>query len=644
MESATTLLEARGIRKTYGPVVALTSAELNVAPGEVHALLGANGAGKSTLVKVLTGVIKADAGEIVVARSRAVQRVLAGAGRAHRPRTRFPGSGAGARPDGRAEPAPHTVEHLVRPRAPAGVEPGRRLLGTCRRRAASDAANGRSRACDGARSAAARARRDHGRAAIRPRRARVHGDARVARAWAFRSVHHAPARRGGRHLRPGDDPSRRAKRGDDRSAGERRARRSSSTCSGPRPRAPRRPPPGARGHGAGLRRGEARPSLPARVPPDRAGRGRVALPAPRRDPRRRSARRPGAGRALRRAVGDRMSRGGADPRARRAPPRATRRTTRSAARRGSCRRTGCARSCRRARSGRTSRLRGTNAAPVGPINMRDERRRIGTAIHGLQIDMRAAATGRRLSGGNQQKVTIARWLATGLPTRPSLRPDARHRRRNEAAGLRALAAARTRRRGVLFFSSRAGGVPARLRPRRHAFRRPDHGQARRPRRQTRQRCFARCTGSSRRARQRERRDRRRLTARRPSTGVGRTATRLDDRRRSCSSGARRSTGARARTSLGHLRRPVARDRRAAAGVRRHGPGDRDHLGRDRSLRRRDDAALVNVARREIHGHEPRHSTVASAATPGTFRRAILVSLLLVAFGFLAGALTGLSST
>src|SRR3954469_1217759 len=67
MESATTLLEARGIRKTYGPVVALTSAELTVAPGEIHALLGANGAGKSTLVKVLTGVIKADAGEIVVA-------------------------------------------------------------------------------------------------------------------------------------------------------------------------------------------------------------------------------------------------------------------------------------------------------------------------------------------------------------------------------------------------------------------------------------------------------------------------------------------------------------------------------------------------------------------------------------------------
>jgi ribose transport system ATP-binding protein len=62
----TTLLEARGLRKTYGPVVALDSASLSVEAGEVHALLGANGAGKSTLVKLLTGVIRPDQGEIVV--------------------------------------------------------------------------------------------------------------------------------------------------------------------------------------------------------------------------------------------------------------------------------------------------------------------------------------------------------------------------------------------------------------------------------------------------------------------------------------------------------------------------------------------------------------------------------------------------
>jgi ribose transport system ATP-binding protein len=64
---ATPLLEARGVAKHYGPVVALGSADLTVSAGEVHALLGANGAGKSTLVKCLTGVIRPDAGTISVA-------------------------------------------------------------------------------------------------------------------------------------------------------------------------------------------------------------------------------------------------------------------------------------------------------------------------------------------------------------------------------------------------------------------------------------------------------------------------------------------------------------------------------------------------------------------------------------------------
>jgi ribose transport system ATP-binding protein len=65
-DTAGTLLEARGLRKTYGPVVALRSADLTVGSGEVHALLGANGAGKSTLVKLLTGVVQRDAGSVVV--------------------------------------------------------------------------------------------------------------------------------------------------------------------------------------------------------------------------------------------------------------------------------------------------------------------------------------------------------------------------------------------------------------------------------------------------------------------------------------------------------------------------------------------------------------------------------------------------
>ena len=56
------LLEATGIAKTYGAVVALRSASLAVRPGEVHALMGANGAGKSTLVKILTGAVRPDRG------------------------------------------------------------------------------------------------------------------------------------------------------------------------------------------------------------------------------------------------------------------------------------------------------------------------------------------------------------------------------------------------------------------------------------------------------------------------------------------------------------------------------------------------------------------------------------------------------
>jgi ribose transport system ATP-binding protein len=60
------LLEASGVSKTYGAVVALKRASLSVRPGEVHALMGANGAGKSTLVKILTGAVTPDSGRIVV--------------------------------------------------------------------------------------------------------------------------------------------------------------------------------------------------------------------------------------------------------------------------------------------------------------------------------------------------------------------------------------------------------------------------------------------------------------------------------------------------------------------------------------------------------------------------------------------------
>ena len=57
----------RRVAKSFGTVVALRSVDLAVAAGQVHALLGANGAGKSTLVKILTGVLRADAGTVAIA-------------------------------------------------------------------------------------------------------------------------------------------------------------------------------------------------------------------------------------------------------------------------------------------------------------------------------------------------------------------------------------------------------------------------------------------------------------------------------------------------------------------------------------------------------------------------------------------------
>jgi simple sugar transport system ATP-binding protein len=58
------LLEARGIDKNYGHVRALVDADFDVLPGEVTALVGDNGAGKSTLIKILSGTVQPDGGEI----------------------------------------------------------------------------------------------------------------------------------------------------------------------------------------------------------------------------------------------------------------------------------------------------------------------------------------------------------------------------------------------------------------------------------------------------------------------------------------------------------------------------------------------------------------------------------------------------
>ena len=58
------LLEAEDIRRTFGETIALDSCSLSVRSGEIHAIVGENGSGKSTLIKILSGVVSAEAGTL----------------------------------------------------------------------------------------------------------------------------------------------------------------------------------------------------------------------------------------------------------------------------------------------------------------------------------------------------------------------------------------------------------------------------------------------------------------------------------------------------------------------------------------------------------------------------------------------------
>ena len=76
------MLRLRGLGKRYAAPV-LTDVDLDLAPGEIHALMGANGAGKSTLSKIVSGLVTPDTGTMQLA------------GAAHRPRTRREAQRAG---------------------------------------------------------------------------------------------------------------------------------------------------------------------------------------------------------------------------------------------------------------------------------------------------------------------------------------------------------------------------------------------------------------------------------------------------------------------------------------------------------------------------------------------------------------------
>jgi ABC-2 type transport system ATP-binding protein len=59
-----TAILARGLVKTFGPTRALDGLDLDVVTGEVHGFLGPNGSGKSTTIRVLLGLLRADAGDV----------------------------------------------------------------------------------------------------------------------------------------------------------------------------------------------------------------------------------------------------------------------------------------------------------------------------------------------------------------------------------------------------------------------------------------------------------------------------------------------------------------------------------------------------------------------------------------------------
>src|SRR5512139_4094303 len=60
------LVSVRGLGKAFHGVRALEDVPFDLRPGEVHVLMGENGSGKSTLMKILTGIYRRDAGEILL--------------------------------------------------------------------------------------------------------------------------------------------------------------------------------------------------------------------------------------------------------------------------------------------------------------------------------------------------------------------------------------------------------------------------------------------------------------------------------------------------------------------------------------------------------------------------------------------------
>ena len=95
--------DARHVSKSFGGAHALTDATVSFVPGEIHTLVGENGAGKSTLVKVMAGIHRPDAGELVFGEQR-LHALTPRDGAAPRHLPRAAGADADGDPVGAGEP------------------------------------------------------------------------------------------------------------------------------------------------------------------------------------------------------------------------------------------------------------------------------------------------------------------------------------------------------------------------------------------------------------------------------------------------------------------------------------------------------------------------------------------------------------
>ncbi|MFN9977402.1 MAG: ATP-binding cassette domain-containing protein, partial [Phycisphaerae bacterium] len=70
----TNAIEIRGVRKTFGPKVAVENLDLNVPEGSLYGFIGPNGAGKSTTIRMIMSIIFPDQGDLrVLGKSSAVE-------------------------------------------------------------------------------------------------------------------------------------------------------------------------------------------------------------------------------------------------------------------------------------------------------------------------------------------------------------------------------------------------------------------------------------------------------------------------------------------------------------------------------------------------------------------------------------------